>query len=141
MLDEISTRVPTREELDAARATLRHYASSLDNLEQSLTQVHHGNQDLAEPLTPEQAWLLHDFADATVTYAEITCDAAKKVEALVKEIWLDRYDIEAPHRLTCAECGRPWRALLERWRSYLTVDDEARVWCPSCAEREFGGDG
>jgi hypothetical protein len=40
--------------------------------------------------------------------------------------------------LECSECGRPWLDSAERWRSYLTVDDEARVFCPGCAAREFG---
>jgi len=44
----------------------------------------------------------------------------------------------------CEGCGRPWANRLERWRVYLTdeeVEDEpprAVVYCPACAEREFG---
>jgi hypothetical protein len=38
---------------------------------------------------------------------------------------------------TCAECGRPWFDETERWRSYLTVDDEAKLFCVDCARREF----
>ena len=41
--------------------------------------------------------------------------------------------------LECVECaarsedGRGWRAV-------LTIDDEVGIYCPECAEREFGGD-
>jgi DNA-directed RNA polymerase subunit RPC12/RpoP len=38
---------------------------------------------------------------------------------------------------TCAECGRPWLDAAERWRSRLTIDDEAAFYCPECDEREF----
>jgi hypothetical protein len=26
----------------------------------------------------------------------------------------------------------------EKWRAYLDVDDDLPVFCPECAEREFG---
>jgi hypothetical protein len=26
----------------------------------------------------------------------------------------------------------------DRWRAYLSGDDEVLVYCPECAEREFG---
>lgn len=39
---------------------------------------------------------------------------------------------------TCAECGRPWLDPDERWRSYLTVDDETALYCPTCGQAEFG---
>jgi hypothetical protein len=26
------------------------------------------------------------------------------------------------------------------WRAYLGVDDEVAIYCPDCAEREFGED-
>jgi hypothetical protein len=39
--------------------------------------------------------------------------------------------------LRCVECGAETEAG-ERWLAYLTVDDEAVVYCPECAEREFG---
>jgi hypothetical protein len=41
----------------------------------------------------------------------------------------------------CAECGRQPRGdenPLDTWRAYLDVDDELPVFCPACAEREFG---
>lgn len=39
----------------------------------------------------------------------------------------------------CAECGRPWLpADPRRWRAYLDIHDEVKVFCPECAEREFG---
>jgi hypothetical protein len=40
--------------------------------------------------------------------------------------------------LRCVEC-EPHDG--ERFRAYLTVDDEVAVYCPECAEREFGGKG
>jgi hypothetical protein len=47
--------------------------------------------------------------------------------------------------MRCAECGRPWLDPIERWHGDLIVGDEddeealeAAVFCPSCAEREFG---
>jgi hypothetical protein len=47
--------------------------------------------------------------------------------------------------LTCAECGREQRAGERGGRAYLTVDEtdepeEVVVYCPDCAEREFGSD-
>lgn len=44
--------------------------------------------------------------------------------------------------LMCVECGRVQADNERGWRSYLTTDEEeptdAIVYCPSCAEREFG---
>jgi hypothetical protein len=44
--------------------------------------------------------------------------------------------------LTCVECAREQAASERGWRAYLTVDEddpaEAIVYCPECAEREFG---
>lgn len=42
---------------------------------------------------------------------------------------------------TCGECEtRSLPADQERWRAYLTDDEppELALFCPSCAEREFG---
>jgi hypothetical protein len=33
---------------------------------------------------------------------------------------------------------RPRTAGDERFRAYLTIDDEVVIYCPDCAEREFG---
>jgi hypothetical protein len=47
-----------------------------------------------------------------------------------------------PGPLVCVECGRVQTDDERGWRSYLTVDEddpvEAIVYCPDCAEREFG---
>jgi hypothetical protein len=44
--------------------------------------------------------------------------------------------------LTCEECGREQPACESGWKAYLTTDEdepaEAVVYCPVCAEREFG---
>jgi hypothetical protein len=42
--------------------------------------------------------------------------------------------------LSCCECGRPSKGHAPEWRAYLTSDDpqEVAVYCPECAEREFG---
>lgn len=40
--------------------------------------------------------------------------------------------------LTCVECGADSSPEASGWRAYLTIDDEAVVFCPECAEREFG---
>jgi hypothetical protein len=43
--------------------------------------------------------------------------------------------------LVCAECGREPRDDEngdDEWRAYLDVDDDLSVFCPECAEREFG---
>ena len=43
----------------------------------------------------------------------------------------------------CAECGRQPRAgenAADEWRAYVDVDDELQMFCPECAEREFGDD-
>jgi hypothetical protein len=45
-------------------------------------------------------------------------------------------------RPTCAECSREQSAGERGWKAYLTTDEdepaEALVYCPDCAEREFG---
>jgi len=48
--------------------------------------------------------------------------------------------------LRCEECGREsdWEDVYAhhvgdpRWKAYLTIDAEAVIYCPECAEREFG---
>jgi hypothetical protein len=50
---------------------------------------------------------------------------------------------EATEPLRCVECDRVQTDPVARgWRAYLTVDEdepaEAIVYCPECAEREFG---
>jgi hypothetical protein len=43
--------------------------------------------------------------------------------------------------LSCAECGRKPRldeTADDEWRAYRDVDDDLPVFCPECAEREFG---
>jgi hypothetical protein len=44
--------------------------------------------------------------------------------------------------LLCQECCRPWRDPLERWRMYLTDEEQAEPvpYCPDCARREFDPD-
>lgn len=47
----------------------------------------------------------------------------------------------ARKHLRCEECKRPWTEdELYGWRSYLTDDEPPDVvlFCPECAEREFG---
>jgi hypothetical protein len=49
--------------------------------------------------------------------------------------------VVAAGELVCAECGRKPRQdenAADEWRAYLDVDDELPVFCPECAEREFG---
>lgn len=41
--------------------------------------------------------------------------------------------------LRCVECGAESEGG-EGWKAYLTVDDPVGVYCPECAEREFGDD-
>jgi DNA-directed RNA polymerase subunit RPC12/RpoP len=45
-------------------------------------------------------------------------------------------------RHRCAECGREQTASERGWRAYLATDEEepaeAVLYCPECAEREFG---
>jgi hypothetical protein len=44
-------------------------------------------------------------------------------------------------RTICAECCREPRDdenAADEWRAYRDVDDELPVFCPECAEREFG---
>jgi hypothetical protein len=42
--------------------------------------------------------------------------------------------------LHCQECGRRWNDPGERWHVLFTVEEppESSVYCPACAEREFG---
>jgi hypothetical protein len=45
--------------------------------------------------------------------------------------------------LICAECGREPREdeyAADEWRGYLDIADELPLFCPECAEREFGVD-
>jgi hypothetical protein len=55
----------------------------------------------------------------------------------------DRDELEQVRNL-CLECGREQRAGLRGWRAYLTTDEdgpaEALLYCPSCAEGEFGAE-
>jgi hypothetical protein len=44
----------------------------------------------------------------------------------------------ATSEITCAECGRRWNDPHERWQAHLTLDDQAVLYCPECAESEFG---
>ena len=51
------------------------------------------------------------------------------------------FGVEVVHDLMCAECGREPRDdenADDEWRAYLDVDDKLPVFCPECAEREFG---
>ena len=43
-------------------------------------------------------------------------------------------------RLTCVECREAAYGDALGWRAYLSVDYEVAVYCPGCAEREFGED-
>jgi hypothetical protein len=43
-----------------------------------------------------------------------------------------------PPRNACAECGGERGDEERGWKAYLTVDDKVAVFCPECAEREFG---
>jgi hypothetical protein len=48
---------------------------------------------------------------------------------------------DAPDDPVCAECGcepRDDENAADEWRAYLDVDNELPVFCPECAEREFG---
>ena len=42
--------------------------------------------------------------------------------------------------IRCLECGRLWVEPSERWRTYLSSEDQPRplTYCPHCARREFG---
>jgi len=48
------------------------------------------------------------------------------------------------HLPFCAECGRPWLAASrEHWKAYIADIErppEVLVFCPDCAEREFGSE-
>jgi hypothetical protein len=41
--------------------------------------------------------------------------------------------------LHCLECRHEWTEPTERWRMYMTVEDEPEVglYCPICASYEF----
>ena len=48
--------------------------------------------------------------------------------------------------LVCIECGREWSDPRERWRVYVSAENddpqpETGAYCPSCAQREFGDPG
>src|SRR5262245_26595904 len=48
----------------------------------------------------------------------------------------DPVDVERD--LECAECGRLSEPGASGWRAYLDDDGQAVMFCPECAEREFG---
>jgi hypothetical protein len=55
--------------------------------------------------------------------------------------WSDGVPQTAPAPLVCLEWTRSAdNAALVGWCAYLSVDDEIGVYCPECAEREFGED-
>lgn len=43
--------------------------------------------------------------------------------------------------LRCVECHRTTTGNTHGWRAYLSVDEEVVIYCPYCAEREFGARG
>jgi hypothetical protein len=48
---------------------------------------------------------------------------------------------ESSRSSPAASSGEHWLpADDDRWRAYLTDDDEVVSYCPECAEREFGSD-
>jgi hypothetical protein len=42
--------------------------------------------------------------------------------------------------LECVECATESDGWAVGWEAHLTIDDEVAVYCPPCAEGEFGGD-
>lgn len=49
--------------------------------------------------------------------------------------------IQTTAALRCLECDREWADSAERWRLYVTRDDEPvqGLYCPVCASFEFDG--
>ena len=52
-----------------------------------------------------------------------------------------QFDDEAipTNTLTCVECGRVAESGARGWKALLDDDDAVVLFCPDCAEREFGG--
>jgi hypothetical protein len=42
--------------------------------------------------------------------------------------------------LRCLECQTESEGTAAGWLAFLTDEDEVGIYCPTCAEREFGGD-
>ncbi len=40
--------------------------------------------------------------------------------------------------VTCAECGREDDSRERGWQGHETTDGDIALFCPDCAEREFG---
>jgi hypothetical protein len=38
----------------------------------------------------------------------------------------------------CTECGRVWDGVERGWQRHRVDLDETALYCPECAEREFG---
>lgn len=49
----------------------------------------------------------------------------------------ERTDMKAS-ALRCVECGLVSSGRDKGWEAHLTIDNEIGLYCPECAEREFG---
>ena len=45
---------------------------------------------------------------------------------------------QTEHRLLCVDCAAEAPTSAVGWRALLTVGDEDALYCPRCAEPEFG---
>lgn len=73
-------------------------------------------------MTPDE---LHHAVDRAARSAAGGSEALRRLAAVL--------------RIRCAECGAGWSDPLERWCAYRTDDpSEVVLFCPGCAEREFG---
>lgn len=52
----------------------------------------------------------------------------------------DRGELAEPTEtaVICGECGRRWGHSRERWRAHLTDGGQVVLYCPECANAEFG---
>jgi hypothetical protein len=54
--------------------------------------------------------------------------------------WSDsRAETQLRPALVCVECRAVAAGGALQWRAYLSYDGQVGIYCPDCAEREFGG--
>jgi hypothetical protein len=105
MLEGLSNRVPTAEELDRANDAAWKAKGPVEYLQMSLERIATGGRtvglnsdvptDLSEPLTAEQAWQLTYFANGIDSVGDELTGLAREIRSSVRGIYQDALDAAA----------------------------------------------